>query len=118
MKKSDLKNGMILETNNNTRGIVLDDDLVNLKGKKLMSLSILDDNFMYEGYLQKIVKVYDSEFNLLWEKGVDLNDIIKLLKKDCMEKQDHEECRKSKTCAECRAKAILSVYKLEKKENC
>lgn len=35
MKKSDLKNGMILETNNNTRGIVLDDDLVNLKVKNL-----------------------------------------------------------------------------------
>ena len=55
MKKSALKNGMIVEERNGTRGIVSKNLIVDIYGRRIRDLLLLDDDLCYEG-IQIIVK--------------------------------------------------------------
>lgn len=58
MKKQDLMNGMIVEDKNGTRGIVKGNLMVDLNGRRLRDLRVLDENLSYEG-IKIIVKKID-----------------------------------------------------------
>ena len=58
MNKKDLKNGMIVEDKNGTRGIVAKNLIVDIYGRRLRDLLVLDDDLSYEG-IQIIVKKID-----------------------------------------------------------
>ena len=58
MKKSDLKNGMIVEDKNGIRGIVSKNLIVDIYGRRIRDLIVLDENLSYEG-IQIIVKKID-----------------------------------------------------------
>ena len=58
MKRKDLKNGMIVEDKNSVRGIVKGNLIVDLFGKRLRDLRVLDDDLCYEG-IKIIVKKID-----------------------------------------------------------
>ena len=58
MNKKDLKNGMIVEDKNCVRGIVKGNLIVDLNGRRLRDLRVLDDDLSYEG-IQIIVKKID-----------------------------------------------------------
>ena len=58
MKRKDLENGMIVEDKNGTRGIVSGNLIVDLHGRRLRDLRVLDDDLSYGG-IQIIVKKID-----------------------------------------------------------
>ena len=58
MKKKDLKNGVIVEDRNSVRGIVKGNLIVDLYGRRLRDLRVLDDDLSYEG-IKIIVKKID-----------------------------------------------------------
>ena len=58
MNKSDLKDGMIVEDKNGTRGIVSKNLIVDIYGRRIRDLIVLDDDLSYEG-IQIIVKKID-----------------------------------------------------------
>ena len=58
MKKKDLKNGMIVEDKNGRRGIVSKNLIVDIYGRRIRDLIVLDDDLSYEG-IQIIVKKID-----------------------------------------------------------
>ena len=55
MKKKDLKNGMIVEDKNGTRGIVSKNLIVDIYGRRIRDLLVLDDDLSYDG-IKIIVK--------------------------------------------------------------
>ena len=58
MKKKDLKDGMIVEDKNGTRGIVAKNLIVDIYGRRIRDLLVLDDDLSYEG-IKIIVKKID-----------------------------------------------------------
>ena len=58
MNKKDLKDGMIVEDKNGTRGIVAKNLIVDINGRRLRDLIVLDDDLCYEG-IKIIVKKID-----------------------------------------------------------
>ena len=58
MKKKDLKNGMIVEDKNGARGIVSRNLIVDIHGRRIRDLIVLDDDLSYEG-IKIIVKKID-----------------------------------------------------------
>ena len=59
MKKKDLRNGMIVEDKNGTRGIVARNLIVDIYGRRLRDLIVLDDDLSYEG-----IKIIVKKINL------------------------------------------------------
>ena len=67
MKKSDLRNGMILEKHNGQRGIYQDGIMVSLTGKRLSHLSSYNEDLIAKvSNKLGILKVFDSNFNLIF----------------------------------------------------
>lgn len=67
MKKSDLRNGMILEKHNGQRGIYQDGIMVSLTGKRLSHLSSYNEDLISKDFdTLGILKVFDSNFNLIF----------------------------------------------------
>ena len=58
MKKKDLKDGMIVQDKNGTRGIVARNLIVDIYGRRIRDLLVLDDDLSYEG-IKIIVKKID-----------------------------------------------------------
>ena len=67
MKKSDLRNGMILEKHNGQRGIYQDGIMVSLTGRRLSHLSSYNEDLIAKvSNKLGILKVFDSNFNLIF----------------------------------------------------
>ena len=124
MKKSDLKDGMVVKLRDDRKFLVMNNKISNMN--RWCSINDYNDDLTNKHYEQLDIMIvynnhgltlddmfYDENLEIIWEReeNTAIDKLSELFRNDCRYKNKTNECNNFNTCSKCRATVVIEHIK-------